>query len=66
MQNVYIHYYETKIRVKIDDDFLKQYIVNWDERIYDIYYIKSYLNIITTNENLLEEIECRYNDYKIL
>lgn len=66
MQNIYIHYYETKIRVKIDDDFLKQYIINWDERIDDIYYIKSYLNIITTNENLLEEIECRYNDYKIL
>jgi hypothetical protein len=66
MQNVYIHYYETKIRVKIDDDFLKQYIVNWDPRIYNIYYIKNYLNIITTNEDLLEEIECRYNDYKIL
>jgi hypothetical protein len=56
---VFIHYYDDIYSYIIDDDFFKQYIM--DDRIDEIYCKGSYINFITTNDNLIDEIECRYN-----
>jgi hypothetical protein len=58
---IYIHYYEKTYKFNIDDNFFKEYIINTDERIIDIYYISSILNITTINDDFIDEIECRYN-----
>jgi hypothetical protein len=58
---IYIHYYEKTYKFNIDDNFFKEYIINTDERIIDIYYISSILNITTINDDFIDEIECCYN-----
>jgi len=58
---IYIHYYEKTYNFNVDDNFFKEYIINTDERIIDIYYISSILNITTINDDFIDEIECRYN-----
>lgn len=61
MTKIFIHYFDDIYKYIVDEDFYKQYIIKIDERIDDIYYIRSYLNINTTNEDFIQEIECRYN-----
>lgn len=61
MTKIFIHYFDDIYKYIVDEDFYKQYIIKTDERIDDIYYIRSYLNINTTNEDFIQEIECRYN-----
>jgi len=58
---IYIHYYEKTYNFNVDDNFFKEYIIDIDERIIDIYYISSILNITTINDDFIDEIECRYN-----
>jgi hypothetical protein len=58
---IFIHYYEKTYKFNIDDNFFKEYIINTDERIIDIYFISSILNITTINDDFIDEIECRYN-----
>ena len=61
MTKIFIHYFDDIYKYIVDEDFYKQYIIKTDERIDNIYYIGSYLNINTTNEDFIQEIECRYN-----
>lgn len=58
---IYIHYYEKNYNFNVDDNFFKEYIINTDERIINIYFISSILNITTINQDFIDEIECRYN-----
>jgi|LakMenEpi08Oct12_1017439.scaffolds.fasta_scaffold19917_1 hypothetical protein len=58
---IYIHYFEKTYIFTVNDEFFKQYIINMDDRILDIYYKGSYLNINTINDDLIDEIECRFN-----
>ena len=60
-KSIFIHYYELTYILYGDEDFYKQYIISIDTRIKEIYYKGSYLNIITTNEDFIEELDCRYN-----
>lgn len=61
MTKIFIHYFDDIYKYIVDEDFYKQYIIKIDERIDNIYYIGSYLNINTTSEDFIQEIECRYN-----
>lgn len=58
---IYIKYFEALIRLNVNDYFYIDYIKNYDSRIIEIDYINSFLHIITENEDLIEELECRFN-----